>query len=91
MHFIIFIYYTMPHAGSLICSRTSVGCTVSSYLLYVYYYVLPSWKNLANEHLKNCDVRQVLSLTYNRTGLLDQYFLPEVMRGQLNVTNTDEF
>ena len=31
------------------------------------------------------------SLTYNRSGLLDQHFLPEVMRGQLNVTNTDEF
>ena len=30
------------------------------------------------------------SLAYNRSGLLDQYFLPEVMRGQLNVTNTDE-
>ena len=32
-------------------------------------------------------------LTYNRAGLLDQYFLPdhEVMRGQLNVTNTDEY
>ena len=30
------------------------------------------------------------SLTYNRTELLDQYFLPEVMRGQLNITNTDE-
>ena len=32
----------------------------------------------------------VYPLTYNRSGLLDQYFLPEVMRGQLNVTNTDE-
>ena len=31
------------------------------------------------------------TLTCNRTGLLDQYFLPEVVRGQLNVTNTDEF
>ena len=30
-------------------------------------------------------------LTYDRTGLLGQYFLAEVMRGLLNVTNTDEF
>ena len=30
-------------------------------------------------------------LTNNRTGLLDEYFLPEVMCGQLNVTNTDEY
>ena len=30
-------------------------------------------------------------LTYNRTGQLAQYFLPEVMRGQLNVTNADEY
>ena len=30
-------------------------------------------------------------LTYNRTGQLGQYFLPEVVRGQLNVTNADEY
>ena len=30
-------------------------------------------------------------LTYNRSGLLAQYFLPEFMHGQLNVTNSDEF
>ena len=51
-------------------------------------YTQVAWQAAAHAVIMMCIYN---TLTYNWSGLLDQYFLPEVMRGQLNIMNTDEY